>query len=240
MDTGHAKNVANFETALLVLTELGAEYAPNQELISIRELQPELAAAKAALADIDTAQASKTVAVDAVQAQFKDLDKFSVNIKRSAEVELNDPAFTQDLQAIVNKFSPPGRNTGLPDDPLTAEDESRTTQSQSQRSRDSQIAHLADISALLKTRTDYAPTDETYKVATIDARITSLTSANNAAKTAIAAIGNKLDARDAVLYNDETGIIPRIKLIKTYLALKFGKDSAAYRQINALEFRRVK
>ena len=44
----------------------------------------------------------------------------------------------------------------------------------------------------------------------------------------------KLDARDAVLYDEETGIIPRIKLIKPYVALKFGKDSAPYQQINAL------
>ena len=97
-----------------------------------------------------------------MQAEFKDLDKYVRNIKNNAAVELNDAAFTADLQTIVNKFAPPGRKTGLPDDPLTPEDESRTPQSQSQRSRDNQIAYLADINALLKSREDYITTETAY------------------------------------------------------------------------------
>ena len=241
METGHVKNVANFETTSIILTGLGADYAPPQALITLAALQTFLTQAKAVLTEVDTAQAEKTIAVDEVQEEFKDLDKYAVNIKRNAEIELNDPAFTADLQTIVNKFSPPGRKTGLPDDPLTPDiDESQTASSQSQRSRDNQIAHLADINSLLKSRDDYATTETAYQTATIEAKITSLTAKNNAAKAAIAALGNKLDARDALLYNEETGIIPRIKLIKTYLTLKFGKTSAAYQQINSLEFRRVK
>lgn len=176
-----------------------------------------------------------------MQAEFDGLPKYVVNIKRQAQVELNDPAFTTDLQTIVNKFSPSGRKTDVPDDPLTPDiDESRTSQSQSQRSRDNQIAYLADVSALLKTKTEYKADGTPYDVATIDAKIASLSAKSNAADSTVAALGNKLDARDAVMYNDQTGIIPRIKLIKTYLTLKFGKESAAYQQINALEFRRVK
>lgn len=238
MESGHTKNVANFETATIILTNLGATYAPTQPLILLPALQSLLTQAETAMTEVDTAQAAKTVAVDAAQAEFDGLDKYAVNIKRSAEVELNDEAFTKDLQTIVNKFSPPGRKTGLPDDPLTPDiDESKTAASQSQRSRDNQIAHLADISALLKTKPEYLATGTPYATAAIDAKIASLTDANNDAKIAAAALGTKLDARDAILYDEETGIIPRVKLIKTYLALKLGKDSAAYQQINALEFK---
>ena len=241
METGHNKNVANLQTATIILTNLGGEYAPPQDLIKLPELQTLLTASQTALGEVDTAQAAKAVAVDDVQAEFDGLPKYVVNIKRQVQVELNDPAFTDNLQNIVNNFSPPGRKTGIPDNPLTPDiDESRTSQSQSQRSRDNQIAYLADISALLKTKPAYKATGTPYEVATIDAKIASLTAKSNAAGATVANLGNKLDARDAVMYNDETGIIPRIKLIKTYLTLKFGKDSAAYQQINALEFRKVK
>jgi len=240
MESGHTKNVANFETTTIILTNLGTEYDPPQDLIKLDELQTFLADSQTALGEVDTAQASKTIAVDDAQAEFDGLSKYVVNIKRQAQVELNDAAFTADLQTIVNNFTPPGRKTGVPDDPLTPEDESRTPQSQSQRSRDNQIAYLADISALLKTKSEYKALGTPYNVATIDAKIASLTAKNNAARNAIAALGNKLDARDAIIYDESTGIIPRIKLIKTYLILKFGKDSAAYQQINALEFRVVK
>ncbi len=241
METGHNKNVANLETTTIILTDLGGEYAPPQNLITLPELQTLLTASQTALGEVDTAQAAKAVAVDDAQAEFDGLQKYVVNIKRQAQIEVNDAAFTADLQTVVNNFTPPGRKTGVPDDPSTPDiDESRTPQSQSQRSRDNQIAYLADISALLKTKPAYKAAGTPYDVATIDAKIASLTAKNNAARSAVANLGNKLDARDAIIYDEQTGIIPRIKLIKTYLTLKFGKDSAAYQQINALEFRRVK
>lgn len=239
METGHAKNVANFETTTIILNNLGAVYKPSQALILLSALQTKLAEAKSALAAVDAAAADKTISTDEVQAEFEGLDKYVVNIKRTVAVELNDEALNADLQNIANRFTSNTRATGLPDDPLTPDiDESRTKLSTSQRSRDNLIAHLADIAALLKNRTDYNPTDTQYTVAAIEAKIESLTAKNNAANASEAALGNAFDARDAVLYDDETGIIKRIKLIKTQLALNPGKQSAAYQQISALEFRK--
>ena len=240
METGHAKNVANFETVIIILVGLGAVYNPTQALILLAALQTKLTEAKAVLDTVDTAEADKTVKVDEIQAEFEGLDKYVVNIKRTAEVEINDPAFTADLQTIVNKFASTSRKTGLPDDPLTPDiDESRTAHSTSQRSRDNQIAHLADIAALLRTKGDaYKPNDDEYKIEAIEAKIATLTTKNNAAKAAFAALGNAQDARDLVLYHPDTGVLKLVKLIKTQLARKPGKQSAAYQQINALEFRK--
>ena len=241
MESGHNKNVANLQTVTIILTNLGGEYDPPQDLIKLPALQTLLTDSQAMLGEVDTAQASKSVAVDDVQAEFDGLSKYAVNIKRQVQVEMNDPAFTDNLQTIVNNFSPAGRKTSVPDDPSTPDiDESRTSQSQSQRSRDNQIAYLADVSALLKTKPAYKANGTPYDVATIDAKIASLTAKSNAANATVAALGSKLDARDAVMYDDATGIIPHIKLLKPYLILKFGKDSAPYQQINALEFRKVK
>ena len=239
METGHAKNVANFENATIIVAGLGAGYSPNQPLIQLAALQTKLAAAKAVLDQVNTSEADKKIKTDEVQAEFEGLDKYAVNIKRTAEVELNDPDFTANLQSIVNRFTSSSRKTGVPDDPLTPDiDESRTKLSTAQRSRDNQVAHLADMLALLQTRADYNPDDMQYKIETIEAKIASLTAKNNAAKTAEAVFGNELDARDAVLYDEETGITKLVKLIKIQLALKPGKESAAYQQINALEFRK--
>lgn len=240
-ESGHDKNVDNLQIAILSFTNLGSEYAPPQDLIKLPELQTLLTASQTAMGEVDTAEAVKAGTVDDVQAEFEGLAKYAVNIKRQVQVELNDPAFTANIQSIVNKFTPPGRSTGVPDDPLTPDiDESRTPQSQSQKSRANQIAYISDISALLKTRPEYKGNGTPYSVAEIDAKIAALTAKHNADNAATAALGSKLDARDAIMYDDETGIIPRINLIKPYLILKFGKDSAIYQQINALEFRKVK
>lgn len=240
METGHVKNVANFETAIFVLTALGRSYNPNQGLILLTALQVKLMEFKAALANVDTKDAEYRVETDEVQAEFDGLTAYVVNVKRTAEVEINDPAFTADLQTVVNKFFPKGRNTGLDDDPLTPDiDESRTARSTSERSRDKLIAHLSDIIALLETKASlYNTNDLAYTLDAIKAKRDRLTARNNASKQALIAKANAEDARDNLLYNEETGIITLVKLIKTELARNPGKNSTAYQQINALVFRK--
>ena len=237
METGHAKNVANFEQVIIILTALGAVYNPSQALILLSALQTKLTEAKAALAAVDAAEADKKFRTDQVQAEFEGLYKYVVNIKRSAELEVNDEAFTEDLQSIVNKFNSGSRKTGLEDNPLTLEDESRTPVSTSQRSRDNQIAHLADIVALLQTR-GYETNDAEYDLPAIEDKRAALAAKNNADKASTATLGNASDERDRVLYDPESGVLKLVKLIKTQLARKPGKTSAAYQQIAALEFRK--
>jgi len=76
METGHVKNVANFEQVIIILTALGAVYNPSQALILLSALQDKLTEAKSALAACDTAEADKKLKTDEVQAEFEDLYKF--------------------------------------------------------------------------------------------------------------------------------------------------------------------
>lgn len=102
--TGHAKNVANFETVTIVLLALGTVYNPSQALILLTALQTKLTAAKNVLTAIDEAEAAKKVTGNERAAEFKGIATFAVNIKREAEVSVNDEAFTRDLQSIVRKM----------------------------------------------------------------------------------------------------------------------------------------
>lgn len=239
METGHAKNVANFETTNIILAALGTDYAPAQALILLTALQAKLTAAKTALETVDEAEADRKIIVNERQAEFKDLDKLAVNIKRTAEVDINDPAFTADLQTIVRKFQGARAGDAPLDDPNTPDtDESLNKNSVSQRSYDSLVAHFTELIALLKSQPAYNPTDTQYQTAALETKLLALETKNNAAKSAAFTHGSALDARDEILYNPDTGILKLVKLIKTQLALKPGKDSAAYQQISALEFRK--
>ncbi len=71
-------------------------------------MQAKLTAAKGVLAAVDTAGAEKAIAIDERESEFEDLEKYAVNIKRTAEVEVNDEAFTKDLASIVRK---PGKTS---------------------------------------------------------------------------------------------------------------------------------
>lgn len=231
--------MANFETVTIILLALSTNYNPSQSLILLPALQTKLTAAKNALTAVDEAEAAKKVAVNERAAEFKDLDKLAVNIKRAAEVEVNDEAFTKDLQSIVRKFYGSRAGEAPVDDPATPDiDESLNTHSVSARGFDNLVAYFADLIALLQTQPAYNPNDAEMKIAALETKLAALQAKNNAAKAADIALGNALDARDEILYHPETGIVKLVKLIKTHLARKPGKTSAAYQQINALEFRK--
>jgi hypothetical protein len=239
--TGHAKNVANFETVTIILLALGTNYNPSQSLILLPALEARLTAAKNSLTAVDEAEAAKKVTGNERAAEFKGIATLAVNIKRTAEVEVNDEAFTRDLQSIVRRLRGERAGEAPVDDPLTPDvNEALAAHSVSSRDYDSLVAHFADLIALLATQALYNPNDAEMKIPALEAKLAALTAKNNAAKAAEIALGLATDARDEILYHPETGIIKLVKLIKTQLARKPGKNSAAYQQIVALEFRRVK
>jgi hypothetical protein len=238
-DTGHAKNVANFETIIIILVGLGAVYNPAQALIMLAALQIVLTAAKDAIAAVKAAEAAETIAVDEREAEFEGIGKLAVRAKQAAEVDVNDAAFTADLTSITRKFY--GGKAGGKSEAKPVEGEPPPeTHSVSQRSYDSLIAHFASLIALLKTRSEYKTTDAEVSINALEAKLARLEAVNNAAKASIAASGNAQDARDEILYNPETGVLKRVLLIKKQIGRIPGKASAAYQQINALQFRRVK
>ena len=239
--TGHAKNVANFETVTITLSALGAVYNPSQTLIALAALDTKLAEGKAVLGAVDTREAEKKNAVNERAEEFENLGRLASDVKRAAEVDVNDAAFTANLATVTRKFYG-GRASGKPaDNPATLDvDESKSTRSVSERTYDNQVAFFADLIALLKTQPAYKPNETEVKIPTLEAKLAALEAKNNTAKAAIAALGGALDARDTALYDPETGIVKLVQLVKKYLERILGKDSAAYQQINALEFRRVK
>ncbi|MGI8787487.1 MAG: hypothetical protein ACR2HG_06990 [Pyrinomonadaceae bacterium] len=224
--TGHAKNVANFETVNIILTNLGAEYNPSQPLILPPALQTKLTAAKAALAAVDGAEAAKKIAVNERAAEFDALQKLAVNVKRTAEVEVNDDAFTENLAAVIHKLRGTRAGDAPVDDPATLDiDESKNTRSVSARGYDNQVAYFADLIALLKTQSTYNPNEAEMKIPALETKLDTLETKNNAAKTAAAALGSAMDTRDEVLYDDHTGVIKLVKLIKAQIARKPGTNS---------------
>ena len=56
MDSKHARNIANFETLIVILDELGTLYNPVQTLLLRAVLRDKLEAAKAVLDEADAAQ----------------------------------------------------------------------------------------------------------------------------------------------------------------------------------------
>lgn len=240
-ETGHAKNVANFQQVINILVALGADYNPVQALILLSALQARLAVLQPAMAQVDAKAAAEKIAVDERIAEFEGIGAFATNIKNAVVATIDDDLFTEDVKSIVRKLN--GRRSGdAPvDDPATpGVDESDAAHSVSQQSYDNLEAHFASLIELLRTRSDYTLNETEYRLGSLEEKLDRMRAKNNAAKVASINSANARQTRDEILYDEETGILKLVKLIKAYLAYAVGKNSAAYQQIEALEFRKVK
>ena len=246
-ETGHAKNVANFETVILALEPLGASYNPTQPLIALAALQSRLAAVKAAVNAVNATATTATLAVDDRENAFADIGIFSNAVGKAAAVAVNDAAFNEDMQTLTRLISgrraksKPAANPENPENPENpAAAEPPAAHSVSHRSYDNLEANFGKVIELLQARDDYAPNEDEFKTDALEAKQAAMQTANTAAKTASIAADNSRAARDALLYDEETGILALVALIKKYLDYAFGKSSAVYQQISALKFKKMK
>jgi hypothetical protein len=238
-ERGHAKNIANFAETISIVTALGAAYNPGNALVKLPALDDFYADIVTAQSDTDTVNAAETAALNARANLFDPLSKFVTRLRNAARTLITDQLFLDDLDSIIRKIQ--GRRAGEKsvDDPATPDvDESKLTSSASQMSFDNRIQHFAELVALLKTRTDYTPNETELKIPALEAMLADLRTKNAAAVEAQTNARNTRGARDTALYNDETGMLVRINLIKNYFRSILPADSPAYQQLMRLKFKK--
>lgn len=76
-ETGHAKNVANFEKLIIFVEGYGTTYNPTQTLIKLTELQKVHAKAQTDLKNLYTTSETLTPAINARQIAFEPLSKLT-------------------------------------------------------------------------------------------------------------------------------------------------------------------
>jgi hypothetical protein len=74
-ETGHAKNVANYEKLITSITALGTPYNPSKASLKLPALNTQLTAAKAAIATVNSAEPAYKNAVSARDVAFAPLSK---------------------------------------------------------------------------------------------------------------------------------------------------------------------
>lgn len=236
MKSGHAINVANFESIIIILVNLGAAYNPSQKLILLAALQTKLAEAQAALDAENTAESAEKVAVNERVEEFTGIGKLVTKIGLAVDLNVNDAQFSADIRTQIRKINGTRAGEKPTDDPSTPDiDESLKAKSVSQQSYDDLTATFAVIISMLKTQSDYKPNEDDVKIATLETKLAAMQSKNNAAKTATAAARTARQTRDTVLYDPNTGILKLVQLIKTYIKQAF-KNTPEYDQIIKFEF----
>ena len=238
-ETGHAKNVANFQNLIAFVQGYGATYNPSKNALKLPQLQALLADAEAKLSDVVAKNTAYNTKVNERLAAFSGLKSLSTRLVNALQTTDASDELIKDAKGYNRKMqgqrvSP---STTTPTDPNTP---APNTISTSQQSYTQQLQHFTGLIAVLKTELTYTPNEADLQIVTLEAKQTDLATQNDEVATAYVDVSNARLARNATLYTKEESIFEIASEVKKYIKAVFGATSPEFAQVKGIEFKKPK
>jgi len=163
-ETGHAKNVANFEDLISFCTSYGTAYNPSKAAIQLPALNTLYSNAQNALAGLTNNKTVFDNATNARQAAFEPLKKLATKIVNALDATEATDTLVKDVKTMNNKIQgkrADGAKLTKADAGKTADEptEEPKTISVSQQSFDSLIENFAKLIELVSSEPSYTPNE---------------------------------------------------------------------------------
>ena len=237
-ETGHAKNVANFQDLIAFCTGYGATYNPTKTALKLPQLNTLYTTADNALKDVVAKNRAYNDAVNARINAFNGLRPFCTRLVNALQTTDATKEKIADAKAFNKKTQ--GQRASKIEEPVDENTPAPKTVSASHQSYDQLIQHFAGLISVLQSEPSYAPNENDLKIATLIAKKDLMILKNKDLSTAFTNISNSRIARDKVLYKETTGLVDIAINVKTYVKSIFGARSAEYKQVSVIEFKKPK
>ena len=239
-ETGHAKNIANFQDLISFCEGYGATYNPTKESLKIPQLQALYQEAQNKLNEAKTQKSAFNNATNERRNAFSNLKPLSTKIVNAFAVSGADALAVSNAKSVNKKLQGSTSKKEAEPTAKTETTEVAKTISTSQQSYDRLIDHFANMIQVLEQNTVYAPNEEDLKVETLQTKLTELKNKNTNLINAYTSYSNAMIDRNQTLYNPLTGLTQTAKEVKQYIKSIFGATSPQYKQVSGLEFKVVK
>ena len=237
-ETGHAKNVANFQDLISFVTGYGAIYNPTKNALKLPQLATLATTSQTSLADVITKNTAYNNKVNERVVAFSNLKSLSTRLINALQTTDATTQKVADAKAFNKKMQ--GIRASTITTPVDPNAPAPTTISTSQQSYDQQIQHLAGLISVLQSEPSYAPNEIDLKIVTLTAKQADLTAKNNAVATAYTNISNSRISRNSTLYATDTGLFDIATEVKKYIKSIYGATSPQFAQVKGIEFKKVK
>jgi hypothetical protein len=240
-ETGHAKNVANFEDLISFCSAYGATYNPSKESLSVIKLKELQTQAKEILQQVKTTKTSFDNATNARQIAFKDLKPLATKIVNALSVSGATNLVVANATTVNRKIQGTKANTnaktvGTPTNPISPEPTTKLISS-SQQSYDSLIDHFSKIIETVSQESNYKPNETELKTITLQTKLANLKTTNTGLINGYTNWSNTRIQRNSTLYNPLSGLVQTALDVKKYVKSVFGATSPQFKQISGLEFK---
>jgi hypothetical protein len=202
-ETGHAKNVANFEDIISFCTGYGVTYNPSKAALKLTALNAQLISAQTILQTLKNAKTAFDNATNGREIVFKPLKPLATKIINALEATDAVEQTVDDAKTINNKIQ--GKRATPIDEPEVKEGEPAPepakTSSTSQQSFDKMIDHYGQLISLLTAEPKYLPNENELKVASLNTLLADLKAKNTVVINALTTASNARIARNKALYD---------------------------------------
>ena len=238
-ETGHANNVANFESLITSATAFGTSYNPSKDSIKVPALQTLLTASKESLNALNIAQSAYSNAVAARESAFEPFSKLITRVNNALKASDTTVQVDESAQTIVRRLQGKRASAKLSDEDkkaLEAEGKEVNQISAAQLSYDSKLENLDKLIMLLTSVPLYSPNEEDLKVESLKTLYSQFKALNNDVLTVIIQLSNARISRNDILYKPLTGLVDIAFDAKVYIKSVFGATSPQFKQVSKLSF----
>jgi hypothetical protein len=242
-ETGHAKNVANFDELISFYSGYGNVYNPTKPSLKLPALQALSASTKSTINAVNAALAVYTNAVAAREVAFVPMSRLITRVinaliatDSSSQVDDSAKTFSRKIQG--KRAS--AKKTEEEKKALAAEGKEVIEISTSQMSYDSRLDNFDKLIKLLASVPSYVPNEPELKVESLITVYNNLKTKNSAVIAAATQLSNARILRNDILYKENTGLVDIALDSKSYIKSLFGAKSPQYKQVGKLEFRTIK
>ena len=228
-ETGHAKNVANFETLIAFCTGYGAAYDPSNPALSLLNLQDKYNKAKLKLKAVKDTKGPFDTATGQRQELFKPLKSLATRIINNLVAQQAPDPTIKDARSIIRKLN--GKRAA--NEPIA-----ENAISVSQQSYDRLVDSFEQLIIITQNEPLYTTNEAALKIEALQAYRDQLTTANTNVRTAYVPYSSAIIARDKELYTDDTALLHTVTAVKGYIKATFGATSPEYGQISDIPFKR--
>jgi len=239
-ETGHVKNVANFEDLISFCQGYGAAYNPAKDSLKLPQLQAQYEEADTVLNELKLGKTNFDIATNDRRNAFNNIKPFATKILNAFIVLVDSDLAVADAKVITNKIQGKSSKKKAKDTMIAENEETPKTISTSQQSYDRHIDHFTSLVKLLEQYPTYTPNEYELSIKGLEEKLTLLKSSNTSHITTYTAYNNEMIARNRVLYHTDTGLVKTSKNVKQYIKSIFGATSPEFKQVNNLEFKKVK
>lgn len=231
-ETGHAKNIANFETEIAFCIGYGTSYNPVNPNLAITNLQTKWDKSKLKLKAVKDTKEPFDAITGARQLLFKPLKPLATKVINALIASNVPETVIKDARTIIRKLN------GKRASDIKEDTKDTKTISVSQQSYDRLVDSFEELIVLTQTETGYNPNEDDIKIINLQSTLDDLTAANTSVRNAYVPYSNAIIERNLELYEQETGLINLALDVKNYVKSVFGAASPQYRQISGLIFRK--